>query len=202
MTTSTATDPERIRTIIGRLNADPEARQANWCLSPEGARLIYILVRTGGFSRILEVGTSIGFSTLHMAWGLWENQQINKVTELRIDTIDASQERQETAIANLREAGLEGFVNTICGEALPALTTLAERDARYHLMFLDAQKSEYIDYFGYAQTLVEPGGLLVADNTQSHRQSMRDFLEAIENHPAWLSTDLPTPGGLLIGRKR
>ncbi|MGE0201844.1 MAG: O-methyltransferase [Candidatus Melainabacteria bacterium] len=188
--------------VISGLTLDSAQRQANWCLAPESARLLTILVRLGRFSRILEIGTSIGYSTLHLALGLGENAQAGMTDEIRLETIDASPDRQAVALRHLTEAGLSNTVTFLTGDALTVLQQCAALNKRYQMMFMDAHKAEYIDYFRMAGALIETGGILVADNTHSHRGQMLDFLEAVAGHADWESADLGTHSGLLVAYRR
>jgi predicted O-methyltransferase YrrM len=181
--------------VIDRLSQTPETLKANWTLPPEDAKFLYLLARIGGFKQMLELGTSIGFSTLHLA--LAASQQNGHVT-----TIDASLERQNEAQQNLKAAGLDSQVTFKLGEALKVLEELFQQGQKFDFMFLDAQKAEYIDYFRYAEKLMSSGGVLIADNTQSHRDGMQDFIQAISQSEAWESSDMPTPNGFILARRK
>ena len=180
--------------VIARLEGDEANLKAHWSLPREDARLLYLLACIGKFQRVLEVGTSIGYSTLHLA--LAATQCAGQVT-----TIDASLDRQSQARANLDEAGLGQYVTCLHGDALTVLAGLAQENRRFDFMFLDARKSEYLAYLQFAETLLTPGGLLVADNTRSHRTQMADFIERITGSAHWETADLETPGGFVIARK-
>jgi predicted O-methyltransferase YrrM len=182
--------------VIDHLEQDLERLKDHWCLPREDARLLYLLARSCGCRRILEIGTSIGYSTLHLAQAMQE-------TNGQVVSIDASGERQAEARRHLEAAGLAERVTLLTGDALTVLAQLQQAGERFDLMFLDARKSEYKAYWQVAETLLTPEGLLLADNTRSHRQAMRDFIEAVENAPDWVASDLETPNGLLVaGRSR
>jgi predicted O-methyltransferase YrrM len=181
--------------VIDRLVQTPETLKANWTLPPEDAKFLYLLARIGGFTRCLELGTSIGFSTLHLAQAASEQKG-------HITTIDASQERQAEAQQNISAAGLAPFVTFKLGDALTVLEELCQQGQRYDLIFLDARKSEYINYLSYAEKLLEPGGVLIADNTQSHRDEMADFIQAIHRADGWECCDMQTPNGFILARRK
>jgi predicted O-methyltransferase YrrM len=194
MMAETAHIAQSARSVISRLEQDPDHLHANWTLPPQAARFVYLLSRIGRFKQILEVGTSIGYSTLHFAWAASENQG-------HVTTIDASEERQSQARRNLAQAGLEDVVTPLLGDAIETLTRLAGEKQKYDLMFLDARKDQYIDYLRLGETLLEPGGVLLADNTQSHRKDMQDFIDAINASPDWMTADIDTPNGFILARK-
>lgn len=192
---------QRIRERIAFLETRPDWLQAHWCVPPAHGKLLHLLIRSASVRNVLEVGTSIGYSTLWMALALVENNRAGW-----IDTIDASEKRQALAAENLALAGLgepgaEGSrVRLLLGDARTQLATLSANT--YDLMFLDAQKAQYIHFLAEAERLLVAGGLLVADNTVSHGDKMRDFLETIEQSATWDVCHLETPGGILLARKR
>ncbi|MCE3234363.1 MAG: putative O-methyltransferase [Vampirovibrio sp.] len=184
-----------MNTVIERLESDPDYLKSHWSLPREDARFLYLLARIGGFRRMLEVGTSVGYSTLHLA-------QAASAQNAHVTTIDASAERQAQALSHLREAGLDGWVNLLHGDALTVLKSLQAESQTFDLMFIDARKSEYLAYMEMAEQLLGPGGVLLADNTRSHRKQMANFIEAINASPGWETSDLETPNGFVLARKR
>jgi predicted O-methyltransferase YrrM len=188
------TSSSRILAIIEHLEISPENLHAHWCVPREGGKLLRLLVKLSQSKNILEVGTSIGYSTLWLALGASNLQGT-------IDTIDASKERLIQAEANFKQAGLTDKIHTHCGDALTVLNGFVEENRTYDFIFIDARKSEYIQYLHLSESLLRPGGLLVADNTQSHRHSMIDFIEFIQASPNWNTVDLDTPNGVLIAQK-
>lgn len=184
-----------MNSVIERLEADPGYLKSHWCLPREDARFLYLLARIGRFQRMLEVGTSVGYSTLHLA-------QAASLQNGHVTTIDASFERQAQALNHLQEADLAANVTLLPGDALTVLNTLLESGQIFDLMFIDARKSEYLAYMEIAERLLAPGGVLLADNTRSHRRQMADFIERIAQSPVWESSDLETPNGFVLARKR
>jgi predicted O-methyltransferase YrrM len=159
---------------------------------------VQIIAFTGhvrGAKNILEVGTSIGYSTLWLALAA---QQTNGV----VHTIDAFAKRQDEAKANLQEAGLAEHVVWHLGDALETIQNLVSAGTLFDVVFLDAAKKEYLAYFEALHPFLSPTGLFIADNTQSHRNEMQPFVDAILAHPDYLAIDLDTPNGLIIAQKR
>jgi len=184
-----------VNPIIEQLEQDPALLKAHWCLPREEARLLYLIARIGNYRRILEVGTSIGYSTLHLA-------QAAASSDGHVTTIDASAERQAEALKHLEAAGLAAFVSLSQGDAITRLRELRESDHTFDLMFIDARKSEYVEYLKLAEDLLTPGGLLIADNTRSHRDKMLDFIERVHGDAFWEVSDLETPSGLVLAKKK
>ncbi len=183
-----------ISTVVQALESQEERLRAHWCLPREEARLLYLLAVVGRYRRLLEVGTSIGYSTLHLA-------QAASLNDGSLHTIDASVERQAEALLNLQKAQLAERVTFHPGDALSVLNRLQAQGQAFDLMFIDARKSEYNQYFQKASGLLVAGGLLIADNTRSHRSKMQDFIQAAHADTHWEISDLETPSGLLIARK-
>ncbi|MEB3287058.1 MAG: class I SAM-dependent methyltransferase [Vampirovibrionales bacterium] len=201
--------------VIEALSKDSQSLKNNWCVPPEAARFLYLLTRISGALSIVEVGTSIGFSTLHMALGIAENlsesNDPSAIEKASLITIDASKERQDIAKNYFDKSGLLNLIQTETG---PALDILANNQAQWQnkldLAFIDARKDEYLQYAELLHSCLKPGGLLVADNTQSHREEMKPFIDrfmvedrqAHSAHQRWESCELDTPNGLIIARKQ
>src|SRR5437016_286116 len=94
---------------IARLEENPDYLKANWSLKPEEARLLYLIACIGECRSILEVGTSVGYSTLHLASAA---SQVNG----HVTTIDVSKERQSQALEHLKLSNLADRVTLIEGE--------------------------------------------------------------------------------------
>ena len=98
----------QVETVIDRLLENPRYLNENWALSRESARFLHLIARIGCHRNLLEVGTSIGFSTLHLAWAAAENDG-------QVTSIEASPERQAQARDHLKEAGLASVVSLHLG---------------------------------------------------------------------------------------
>ena len=105
-------------------------------------------------SMILEVGTFTGYSAICLARGLQENG--------RLITIDIDDELESFAAKYFEKAGLKDKIKQRIG---PALKIIPELKETFDLVFLDADKSEYIDYFNLVIGKLRKGGIIIADNT-------------------------------------
>lgn len=181
--------------VFERLASDVSVRQDNWCLPTEACKLLHILVKTQRTKMACEVGTSIGYSTLWIASAL-------KETGGKLHTIDAFESRQTQARQNLQDAGLADMAECHLGDAIETLKSFQKKNYRFDFAFIDAAKKQYIDYFYLLDSMLEAGGLFVADNTQSHRDDMSDFIQTILSHPNYECSDINTPTGLIIARKK
>jgi len=123
---------------------------------PELARLLEALAAIRPDGRVLEVGTAIGYGTLHLARGAHAG---------RVVTIDADAGRLETARGYLERAGVAARVELVHGRALDVLARL---EPFFDLVFLDADKSEYRRQLDLAVPKLAMGGRLVVDNLLWH----------------------------------
>jgi len=114
------------------------------------AHLQAILARASDADRVLEFGTAIGYSTLHVAR-----------TGAEVVTMEVDEERIAAAEAYLERGGVRDGVDVRHG---PALEVLEDLEGPFDVVFLDAVKAEYEQYLERTLPMVPVGGLLVADN--------------------------------------
>ena len=95
--------------------------------------------------------------------------------------------------ANVTDAGLDEWAELVEGDAL---TTLAATKDTFDLVFLDAEKDEYERHFELARPLLEPGGLVVADNVVSHAETLGAYSAARQSDPLLSSVTVPLDRGL------
>ena len=121
-------------------------------------KLLHILARMQKARRILEVGTLGGYSAIWLARALPPGG--------RLVTLEADARHAEVARANLARAGLAGVAEVRLGRALDTLPVLAKEAGlgSFDLVFIDADKTGYPDYWGRALRLSHPGSLIIADN--------------------------------------
>jgi len=124
-------------------------------VSPETARLLYLLVRAAKASSIVEFGTSFGISTLHLAAALKDNGG-GHLIGTEFETAKAAKARD-----NIAAAGLEDLVEIREGDALE---TLRDLPPRIDFVLLDGAKSLYPRILALLEPRFVPGTLVVADN--------------------------------------
>ena len=120
---------------------------------PEVGALLRQFVQLLQPRQVLEIGTFSGYSTLWMASALPEGG--------RIDTLEINDEMEDLIRAGFARAGLAGRIRLHIGDALDILPALT---GPYELVFIDADKRDYVAYYQAVFDLVAPGGLIVADN--------------------------------------
>ena len=158
--------PSPLDTVLDRLYADDARQRAAGLpssqrtrnLERETGRWLRLLVLATSARAILEVGSSNGVSTLWLASAAAETGGHVTGTEL-------IPERAAAANAHLAEARLGRVATVLPGDALTAVAGLA---GPFDLVFIDAEKDDYIAHFGRVVGKVRPGGLVLADNVISH----------------------------------
>ena len=159
-------------------------------------------------SRIVEIGTAIGFSALLMSEYMPKDG--------RITTIEKYEKRIPIARENFRRAGKEGQITLMEGDALEVMRTL---DDPYDLIFMDAAKGQYIHYLPEAVRLLSDGGVLISDNVlqdgdviesrfaverrnRTIHSRMREYLYELKHHGQLTTSILPLGDGVAISVKK
>jgi len=117
-------------------------------------RLLRILTEAVNAKNVVEIGTSNGYSALWICLGL-------QTTGGRLITHEIDPQTASLARANFQRAGVEHMVTVVLGDAHETVTRLKEP---IDLLFIDADKTGYLDYLNKLLPLVRPGGLILADN--------------------------------------
>lgn len=165
-----------------------DRRQKMLNLEPETARFLSFLVRSNKCTRILEIGTSNGYST---CWLAWAAQQ----TGGRVISIDREQIKQALAAANLRRAGLRKLVELHCGDATEIVTTLP---GPFDCVFFDADRYSAPAQLSRLLPRLTPTALLLADNVLSHPSEIAGYLQAVQALEGFEHMVIPIGKGLSI----
>ncbi len=116
------------------------------------ARFLEIICILSKPDRILEIGTAIGFSAILMC---------EAADDAIIDTIEIDPEMSAIAADNIKKAGHSSRVNLITADAVDVLSNI---DKKYDLIFIDAAKGQYNEYYRLCSDMVSTGGVILADN--------------------------------------
>ncbi|HEY5405784.1 MAG TPA: O-methyltransferase [Ginsengibacter sp.] len=126
-------------------------------VSPNQGKFLHILAKLCNAKKILEMGTLGGYSTIWMARALPEN---GKLITLEIDKKHA-----DVAQQNFNRCGLAAKIDIRIGKAIDILPQLkSEGVGPFDMIFIDADKPPYLEYFQWALQLSKPGTLIIADN--------------------------------------
>jgi predicted O-methyltransferase YrrM len=199
-----------LRPVPDPLLAEMEAHGAREripILDPHSGALLHLLARAMGARRIVEVGTAIGVSTLHLARTL--------PAEGELVSFEIDPERHAAAREYLHRAGLDARVDLRLQDARSGL---GELSGRFDLAFLDGVKAEYADYLRLVVPLLRAGGLVAVDNvlmsgtvaegrgdghwSDEQVARARAFNAALVGHPELVATVTPVGDGIALAVKR
>lgn len=185
------TEEDTLRNTLPReewLRRRPEMMLA---IGEQAGRLLNLLVKTAGARALLEIGTSVGYSTLWLA-------EAARTTGGRVVSLDVNPAKHAQARANLAEAGLEHLVELITGDALAALATLP---GPFDFVLLDAERDMYGACFEALRPRLAPGALVAADNmTFPPSPHAGPYQEQVRSTPGFASLLVPIGNGVELSR--
>lgn len=166
---------------------------AFWNIPPATAALLQWLIKVHKPLRVLEIGTSNGYSALRMAQALSHTGGV-------LYTVESHAERFEMARLNFEKAGVGEIVHQVKGHAPEIFSTLA---GSFDMVFLDATKMEYQSYVDFLYPKLSAGAIVVADNCVSHGDDvyMQKFLQFMKETPLFSSVLLSFDNGVLLAHK-
>ncbi|MGH2938832.1 MAG: O-methyltransferase [Solirubrobacterales bacterium] len=167
--------------------ADRTRRRRN--LEPASARLLHLLVLATGAGRVLELGTSNGYSTIWLAAAVGAN-------EGTMVSVDLDQGRLAEARENVARAGFGEAVDLRLEDAGDALS--GSEPESWDMVFLDAERPAYPAYWSDLVRVLPPGGLLAVDNVISHADDVADFRTLVAADRRVTEALVPTGAGVLL----
>jgi len=174
-------------------DGDPANRATRMLnITPDTGEFLAVLVKAMPARRILEIGTSNGYSTLWLA-------DAAASIDGAVTTVEVSKDKIALARANFESAGLAGRITQHEGDAGALLAGLP--DAGFDLVFLDSKRSAYLDWWPALQRVLRAGGLLVVDNAISHAHEMEDFTGAVRADTGFTTSLVPVGKGEFLAVK-
>lgn len=194
---------KKILSVLERLERQERFEQENLDSVPHSERMLAITPKIGKFynillratkaTKILEIGTSVGYSTI------WFAEALQELPGSKIITIDSDAKKIQRAKKNFEEAGVMDIIEQRQGNALDILSQLAgQTGSKFHFVFIDADKENYVQYFDAAFPLLKIGGLIGADNIllpARYNHMIRLYLNHVKNNPKVLSETIPIDNG-------
>ena len=185
---------DRVRAVLARLEEEDRAereaglpaKSRSRQVEPTTGRFLFALAAAQAGIEVLEIGGSRGYSSTWLAAGA-------RVLGGRLVSLEHDPEKCAAWRRNIAEAGLEEWAELVEGDAF---ATLRQAEDVFDLVFLDAEKEDYEALFALARPLLEPGGLVVADNVLSHAEPLAAYSAARQADPALSSVTLPLDRGL------
>jgi predicted O-methyltransferase YrrM len=154
---------------------DRSQRAGSMSVPFEDGRLLRILAESIGATRVLEIGTSFGYS------GLWLSLALG-ATNGRLTTFEIDGSRQARARANFERAGVLPSIDLVLGDAHQQVTKVK---GPVDMVFSDADKDGYLDYLQKLVPVLRPGGLFVTHNIG---MATAEYLRAISSDASLEST--------------
>jgi predicted O-methyltransferase YrrM len=149
-------------------------------------QFLQVLVTVARAQRILEIGTSNGYSTLWLA-------RAARAVGGRVTTVERSEFKIALARVNFEHSGMSDVITLVHGQAGEFLAHAA--DASFDFVFLDSERSEYPRWWQDLNRILAPGGLCVADNALSHRDELKPFFALVEANPRFTTCVMPVGKG-------
>jgi caffeoyl-CoA O-methyltransferase len=139
-------------------------------VGPERGRVLVDIVREIGPNHILEVGTLLGYSAILMGKELR--------SEARLITIEIREDRARIAERNVQRAKIPPSVEVIVGDAKEVIPRLG---GKFDLVFVDAEKTEYLQYLRLLEGKLHRGTTVIADNAGEYAKQMKDYLSYVRS---------------------
>lgn len=171
----------------------------------ETAKFLELMVTIKKPLKILELGTAIGYSSILMA--------VN--SEAHITSIDRSEEMVNLALQNIHKYGFEKRIDVVLGECMESLKKLKDE---YDIIFIDAGKGHYEDFFNECLRMLKKDGIVIADNVLfrgmvANREllirrkitivkRMKSYLDMVSNNENLVTSVIPMGDGIAVTTRR
>ena len=174
-------------------------------ISISQCHFLHLIVKISNTKKILEIGTFTGLSGLTMSLSL--------PSDGKLVTLDKNTERNIIASNFFKKAKQESKIKTIIGPALESLSSLKKKEQKFDLIFIDADKENYKNYYNQSLDLIEKNGLIIVDNVLWHGEVVdvkkqdklttiiREFNSYINKDKRTENIIIPVGDGLTVCRK-
>jgi len=174
-------------------------------ISISQCHFLHLIVKIANIKKILEIGTFTGLSGLTMSLSL--------PTDGKLITLDKNAERNKIATNFFKNAKQEKKIETIIGPALESISNFKKEKQKFDLVFIDADKENYKNYYNQSLDLIEKNGLIIVDNVLWHGEVantknqdklttiIRDFNSYINKDKRTENLIIPIGDGLTVCRK-
>ena len=166
---------------------------------------LHLIIKTSKIKKILEIGTFTGLSALTMSLALPDNG--------KLVALDKNEETSKIAVNFFKKANQENKIKTIIRPALVSLKDLKYQNQKFDLVFIDADKENYKNYYDQSLGLVDTNGLIIIDNVLWHGEvidekkqdnltvNIREFNSYVNKDKRTENLIIPVGDGLTICRK-
>ena len=173
-------------------NATAERPRRMLNITRDTGEFLSVLVQATAARRVLEIGTSNGYSTLWLA-------SATRRAGGTVTTVELSDYKVGLARQNFSRSGLATSITLVQDDAGRVLERAA--DASFDLIFLDAERPEYPGWWPHLKRVLRPGGLLVVDNATSHPEQMAPFVALVKADADFTTSLVPVGNGEFLAVK-
>ncbi len=178
---------ERMLAVIEHVNGLRDQVDDHWQIPRDEATVLATLVLACRSRSILEIGTSYGFSTLHLAAAAQRNGGA-------MHTIDINPAKRDAARQHLEQAGLADVVQLHVGDAREVIATIKPVEP-FDFVFIDAVKQQSFAYLQAATPKLAAHAVLVTDNTLTHADELASFVAHLRGAASVVSCGIPVGNG-------
>jgi predicted O-methyltransferase YrrM len=139
-------------------------------VGPEKGHVLVKVIHEVKPTRVLEVGTLVGYSAILMAREL--------ESDAHLITIEVHADEAEVARENIKRAQVSLSIDVIVGDAIKVIPKLA---SKFDMVFIDAEKTEYLSYLRLIERKLHRGSVVVADNAGIFADQMKDYLDYVRS---------------------
>ncbi|AXY60524.1 MULTISPECIES: O-methyltransferase [Acinetobacter] len=158
-------------------------------IETESAQYLAMLIRIQQSKKILEIGTSTGYSTLWLA-------DAALVTGAKVTTLEIDPDRTAQAKSYAEELNVGQVIDFWTGDAKDYLESSTEQ---YDLILLDAERHTYMDYWPFLKNMIShSGAVLIVDNVISHAAEVKNFICEVKQNRSFMTATLPIGAGLFM----
>ena len=161
-------------------------------ITRDTGEFLAVLVRATLAHRVLEIGTSNGYSTLWLA-------SAARAIGGAVTTVEMSSYKIDLASKNFARSGLSAYITQIHDDAGRVLERAA--DGVFDLTFLDSERPEYPGWWPNLRRVLRPGGLLVVDNATSHPTELAPFIALVKADTEFVTSLVPVGNGEFLAVK-
>ena len=174
-------------------------------ISISQCHFLHLIIKISNIKKILEIGTFTGLSGLTMSLSLPSDGELI--------TLDKNEERNKIASSFFTKAKQENKIKAIIGSALESISNLKKEEQKFDLVFIDADKENYKNYYNQSLDLIKKNGLIIVDNVLWHGEVVdekkqdnlttviREFNTYVNRDKRTENLIIPIGDGLTVCRK-
>ena len=174
-------------------------------ISISQCHFLHLIIKISNIKKVLEIGTFTGLSGLTMS--------LSMPSDGELITLDKNEERNRIASSFFKKAKQENKIKAIIGSALESISNLKKKDQKFDLVFIDADKENYKNYYNQSLDIIEKNGLVIVDNVlwrgdvvDAKNQDklttiIKDFNSYINKDKRTENLIIPVGDGLTVCRK-